>query len=138
MTQTRVGECNGCSLCCRTLLIPVPRPEALRRTPLGIQVPLPLLPSPDLVQFYRARGVRIDSRTLEVPLAPNTPVEVMQRDRFLVARIQQTCPQLTADGRCKIHGTADYPRACAVFPRAPEDLLDVADQCGYAFREGEG
>ena len=133
MSHTRVGDCNGCSLCCRLLVLPIPRREALKRTPLGIQVPLPLLPSPDLLQFYRARGAAIGSRTLEVPLAANSAVDLVQRGRYLVARISHTCPQLTEDGQCKIHDTDDYPRACAQFPRSPDDLQDVADQCSYSF-----
>ncbi|HEX5417965.1 MAG TPA: YkgJ family cysteine cluster protein, partial [Chloroflexota bacterium] len=133
---TRVGECNGCGLCCRTLVLQIPRDNAVRRTPIGIQVPLPLFPNPELLKFYRARGLRVGPGTVDVPVPPDAPVEISRRDGYLVARVGHTCPQLTADGRCKIHDTSEYPRACAVFPRTPEDLVDVAERCGYRF-EGE-
>ena len=129
----RLGECNGCGLCCRTLIVPVPHRSAAQRTPIGVRIPLPLFPSPDLLHFYQVRGLRVDSKAVEVPLAADTTVEFVSRGSRLVARMAHTCPQLTTDGRCRIHGSPNFPRACSSFPRTPEDLLEVAEQCSYRF-----
>ncbi len=132
----RVGECCGCSLCCRRLVIPIPHPGAVQRTPLGIRVPLPVVVNPDLAHFYRTRGLAVRPDSVEVPLPGGAPVQLGRQGSQLVVRVPHVCAQLDKHGRCKIHGTPDYPKACAVFPRVPEDLLDVADECSYRF-EGE-
>jgi len=131
----RVGECCGCSLCCRLLIIPIPRPGAVQRTPLGIRVPLPVVVDPDLASFYRTRGLAVRPGSVEVPLPDDAPVKLGHQGKQLVARVPHVCAQLDKRGHCKIHGTVDYPKACAVFPRRPEDLLDVADECSYHFVE---
>jgi|GEM_PF-2700629 len=129
----RVGACNGCSLCCRTLVIPVPRPDAAKRSPIGVSFPLPLFPSRDLIHFYRARGLRVTANAVEVPLPPEASVELTNRGPRLVARMPHICPQLATDGRCRIHNSPEFPRACSSFPRHPEDILDVAQECSYQF-----
>jgi hypothetical protein len=129
----RVGECSQCSLCCRILLLPIPHPSAVQRTPLGIRAPLPIVVNPDLLHFYRTRGLGVGAESVEVPLPPSAPVRLGRQGKTLVARVPHVCAQLDPRGRCKIHGTPDYPRACAVFPRTPDDLLDVADECTYRF-----
>jgi hypothetical protein len=54
----------------------------------------------------------------------------------MVVRVPHVCAQLDKRGRCRIHGKPEYPKACVVFPRAPEDLTDVAEECSYRFVEG--
>ncbi|MGH2459382.1 MAG: hypothetical protein ACRDIY_11005, partial [Chloroflexota bacterium] len=118
----RVGECCRCTLCCRLLVIPIPHPGAVRRTPLGIQVPLPVIVDPDLAHFYRTRGLAVRQGSVEVPLPDGASVRLGHQGKQLVARVTHVCAQLDEQGRCKIHDTDDYPKACAVFPRQPEDL----------------
>jgi hypothetical protein len=89
----------------------------------------------DVVQFYRARGLAVGPTAVEVPLPPGAPVRVGRQGQALVVRVPHVCAQLDRRGRCRIHGTPEYPKACAVFPRAPEDLADVAEQCSYHFAE---
>jgi hypothetical protein len=131
----RVGECCQCSLCCRLLIVPVPHPGAVQRTSLGIRVPLPIVVNPDLWHFYRVRGLGVGDGSVEVPLPANAPVRLGRQGKTLVVRVPHVCAQLDRQGRCKIHGKPEYPRACAVFPRTPDDLLDVAEECSYQFVE---
>ena len=133
----RVGDCCQCGLCCRLLALPIPRESAVQRTFLGIRVPLPLRLDPDVACFYRARGLAVGPSSVEVPLPPNAPVRIGRQGTVLVARVPHVCAQLDGRGRCRLHGTLDYPKACAVFPRAPEDLIDVTKECSYRFEEEE-
>jgi hypothetical protein len=98
-------------------------------------VPLPLVLNPDVEHFYRMRGLRLTADSVEVPLPANAPAVVGHLGRFLVVRVPHVCAQLDKNGRCQAHGTKDYPRACAEFPRSPVDLVDVAEQCSYHFIE---
>lgn len=131
----RVGECCGCSLCCRQLALPIPNASAVQRTTLGIRVPLPILVNPEALRFYRARGLAVGPTSVEVPLPPGASVRVGRQGNTLVARMPHVCAQLDDRGRCRLHGTPEYPLACAVYPRAPEDLIGVAEQCSYHFEE---
>jgi hypothetical protein len=133
----RVGDCCQCSLCCRSLALPIPHPDAARRTPLGLRVPLPLVLNPDVAHFYRMRGLRLTADSVEVPLPVNAPAAVGRLGAFLVVRVPHVCAQLDRNGRCRVHGTKEYPRACAEFPRTPADLADVAEQCSYHFVESD-
>jgi hypothetical protein len=133
----RLGDCCQCSLCCRSLALPIPNPGAARRTSLGLRVPLPIVVNPDVRHFYRMRGLRLAEDSVEVPLPPNAPAVVGHLGKFLVVRVPHVCAQLDQRGRCRVHGTPDYPKACAEFPRTPADLVDVAEQCSYHFVEGE-
>lgn len=131
----RVGDCCQCSLCCRRLNVPTPSAGAVQRTPLGIRVPLPIVVHPDLLHFYRARGLGIRDGSVEVPLPPNAPIQLGRQGKTLVVRVPHVCPQLDERGRCRIHDTPEFPKACALFPRTPDDLLDVVEKCSYVFVE---
>jgi len=131
----RLGECCGCSLCCRLLIVPIPHPGAVQRTQLGVRLPLPIVVNPDVLHFYRARGLGISRESVEVPLPANAPIQLGRQGKTLVVRLPHVCAQLDERGRCKVHGTPEYPKACAVFPRTPDDLLDVAEECSYQFVE---
>lgn len=133
----RVGECCQCSLCCRRLILRIPHPGAVQPTSLGIRVPLPIVVDPDLRHFYEMRGLAVGSTSVEVPLPANATVTIGRQGAAHVVRVSHICAQLDEQGRCAIHGTPEYPRACAVFPRGPADLLDVAEECSYQFVEDQ-
>jgi hypothetical protein len=109
----------------------------VHRTSLGVRVPLPIAVDPDALHFYRMRGLGIRADSVEIPLPPNATVQIGRHGKLHVARVPHVCAQLDDRGRCKVHGTSEYPKACAQFPRTPEDLQDVAAECSYHFVEEE-
>lgn len=45
------------------------------------------------------------------------------------------CPQITIDGKCKLHNKKDQPYICDAFPMVPSDTVYkyVNKYCGYKF-----
>lgn len=42
------------------------------------------------------------------------------------------CSELTAENRCRVHGSSEKPLICNRFPEAKEDIEDIK-KCGFRF-----
>jgi len=63
--------------------------------------------------FYEARGC-----------------SVIQSDgETMLIKIHQTCPHLTKQNKCDLHGTKQKPVICSVFPEPGQ--TDILPNCGY-------
>ena len=63
------------------------------------------------------------------------PIKIIKQKKVFTAIIPFHCPEITIDGKCKIHGTNRQSYICQHFPMTPEDSVYcyVKDVCGYKF-----
>ncbi|MDH5682686.1 MAG: YkgJ family cysteine cluster protein [Spirochaetota bacterium] len=106
MPMKRVGECDLCGDCCRTLSITASLSNALKQHRSLDEIKL----------YYSHRNIRV---------AGTNP----EKD-YLFIEIDLPCGQLDEKGHCKIHSERDkLPFLCQNYPTAPDDI----ENCGYQF-----
>jgi len=64
-----------------------------------------------------------------------TPIQTVKygKKTFIVSAFH--CPNITIDGRCKLHGTKKQSKVCDMFPMVHTDVVYkyVKEFCGYRF-----
>ena len=133
MARLVSGYCTpGCGACCRILALPIPGERAVRRARHAVIVPLLSPDDPTWRQFLAARGVRVRGRWAVVPcLDVPEPLRIGTYGGAAAVYVQSICRQLDDQGKCRLHGTPEYPIVCDAWPTPDDDLAAVAEKCTY-------
>jgi Fe-S-cluster containining protein len=134
-----IGSCNGCGLCCKTLVLPVPNETCVRRDYDLLLVPRLKDYPARTVEYFKARGIVLGARSVIVPIDPleRTPFRYGHYRDGLVVFIKHRCPLLGLENECTVHGTLLQPRVCREYPTVLDDLEIVRSECGYQLVEVE-
>ena len=108
MFMQRGGECHSCGECCQTVNMTVVRDVTLRQH--GNME--------ELQRYLSYRGIRV--------------VGDDEKRNQLYYSLDVPCSELTADNRCRVHGSPEKPLICNRFPETKEDIEDIKN-CGFRF-----
>ncbi len=108
MFMQRGGECHSCGECCQTVNRTVVRDVTLRQH--GNME--------ELQRYLSYRGIRV--------------VGDDEKRNQLYYSMDVPCSELTAENRCRVHGSPEKPLICNRFPETKEDIEDIKN-CGFRF-----
>ncbi len=129
----RSGECvAGCGACCKSISFPL-------RVSVGdnqIEVDRIYADDPGLRHWVGLHGIQLQAWGVGVMAILPQPWVVRQSSYGDIAFIPQRCSALTGDNRCALHGQAERPLLCEVYPLHPLDLEGLEGVCAYKFKGG--